>query len=176
MSDTEAPIVHRDESWGDDGHIIIELRILLQRELTRNDKELIGKIISELRTGLSFESDRINPKKIKARADWIETAKNIFQRARFDLVYIEEIPNEYWETPNDPWLIVTTQFGHFKVGWRKRVIVIDWSRTVLETWAAKIFPDENVTMEGKKIHAWGYDKMESYLIQIRNAIAVQMTK
>lgn len=172
---TEAPIVYREESNGRQ-HFILEIRVLQKRPINKTDEEAIWKAAGEIKEALYSEDERVDPERIKAKEEWIKKAKETFRGALFDLVFTEMIPNEYWNRPSSPWLIVTTQFGHFKVGWRKRVIVIDWTKTILEATAEQIFPNEKVTMEGKMIHAWGYDDMLKYLIQIRNALAVQNTR
>lgn len=95
-------------------------------------------------------------------------------------IFMEAVPNEYWgpESPwsvGDPWFRVTTTVGHFTVGWRKRVIHLDWKNTVLrsrnvEGRAARpppsgqeVFPNEDVTRWETGIHAWGYDKLTEYV-------------
>lgn len=52
---------------------------------------------------------------------------------------------------------------HFKVGWRKRVIVLDWERTTLVVSADQTFPTEETTKGDRMIHCWGYEKLASYL-------------
>ena len=172
---TEAPVVYREESLGNQ-HFVLEIRVLQKRPINDHDKEIFWKAADMIKEALYVEDERTDPERIKAKEEWIQKARELFRETHFNLVYLEEIPNEYWNRPSEPWLLVTTQFGHFKVGWRKRVIVIDWSKTILEATAERIFPDEKVTMEGKMIHAWGYDAMKKYLIQIRNCIAVQNTR
>ncbi len=81
-------------------------------------------------------------------------------------IYVETIPNGY---SNDgysrhlPWFVVTTGVGRFKIGWRKRVIEIDWSETSDTQIALNLFPNEDVTKSGKMIHAWSYDKAAEYI-------------
>lgn len=82
------------------------------------------------------------------------------------IVYVEEIPNEYCPRScclHRPWLLVTTPIGIIKIGWRKKVISIDWSESVLGADAETLFKDENVTKDGQLIHAWGYEKATEYI-------------
>ncbi|MFA6437153.1 MAG: hypothetical protein WC242_03245 [Candidatus Paceibacterota bacterium] len=70
-----------------------------------------------------------------------------------------------------------TEFGTIKIGWRKRVININWSDVAkkleergYENASQKIlalFESEDVTKDGSNIHAWGYEKAKGYLRQIR---------
>lgn len=83
------------------------------------------------------------------------------------MIYVEEIPNGYckdWCCEHLPWFVVTTTIGRIKVGWRKRVISIDWADTVESTpRAEELFPDEDVTKDGKMIHAWSVEIAKSYI-------------
>lgn len=76
-------------------------------------------------------------------------------------IFAEKIPNEY-DKSNRPWFVVTTKIGHIKIGWRKRVIVIDWSRTTNKGRAVDLFEDD-VTKDAHMIHAWGYEKAKQYI-------------
>jgi hypothetical protein len=49
--------------------------------------------------------------------------------------------------------------GFVKVGWRKRVVNLDWSANG----ASVEVSDDNVTKGPSLIHAWGYDKLTEYL-------------
>lgn len=64
-------------------------------------------------------------------------------------IYVEEIPNGYDPdsaySKHRPWFVITTSVGRFTVGWRKRVINIDWSATVGTKTAEELFAAETVT-------------------------------
>jgi len=84
-------------------------------------------------------------------------------------IFVEEIPNGYcsdWCCRHLPWFIVTTSVGRFKIGWRKRVISIDWSDTVETGFATSLFEDEDVTKIAKCIHAWSMEKAKEYIDRI----------
>lgn len=75
---------------------------------------------------------------------------------------IYETPNQYWGGKNDitgPWWLVVTQHGIIRIGWRKRVVEIDWSDTGRSVEVTK----DNVTKEPMLVHAWGYPKAVEYL-------------
>ncbi len=81
-------------------------------------------------------------------------------------IYVEEIPNEYCSGAccvNRPWLIVTTPMGRIKIGPRKRVISISWEDSLIKQTAQELFPGEDVTKDGRTIHAWGIDKAREYV-------------
>lgn len=82
-------------------------------------------------------------------------------------IYVEELPNGYGE--HDPywslfpWFKVTTGCGPIKIGWRKRVINIDWAESEITARANDLFPNEDVTKGSSYIHAWGYEKAQGYI-------------
>ena len=87
-------------------------------------------------------------------------------------IFIEEIPNGYckdWCCTTLPWFVVTTKVGRITIGWRKRVINIDWSTTIETTKTSKeLFADEYVTKGDKFIHAWSIEKAREYITKIIN--------
>lgn len=74
-----------------------------------------------------------------------------------------ELRNEYMRD-GDPWALVIVTLGRgpceIKIGWRKRVINIDWSATGLDL---EVFFFDDVTKGPGFIHAWGYAKALEYL-------------
>jgi len=82
------------------------------------------------------------------------------------VIYAEAIPNGYCSDyccRHLPWFIVTTSIGHFKIGWRKRVIHLDWEKTQVTKSADELFPHENTTKSGRMIHAWSLEKAREYV-------------
>ena len=59
--------------------------------------------------------------------------------------------------------IVETEWGALRIGYRKRVINIDWSGTQINHNGDITFKDEDVTKSRTMIHAWGKDKAIEYL-------------
>lgn len=68
-----------------------------------------------------------------------------------------------------PWFDVTTKRGIFLVGWRKRVINLDWSRTDIKTDGNVLFADQQVTKDKTYIHAYGYERCKGYVDQLMAA-------
>lgn len=108
------------------------------------------------------------------KAESIQVAK-MFQDAGFQRVDLQEIPNEYCQEPDcticTPWHLVTTEFGIFKIGWRKRVYELSWAglRPEYKEKSSEILPlfdKENVTKGESLIHAWGDEKATEYLTKI----------
>lgn len=91
--------------------------------------------------------------------------EEIFTAAGFPEFKLTPIPNQYWrEQTAAPWFRVDTGIGQFVIGWRKRVINID-APDHIHTDA--LFPEERVTKDGSKIHAWSKDKAIEYLQRMR---------
>ena len=80
-------------------------------------------------------------------------------------VFVEDLPNGYCRQgccAHLPWFKVTTAVGPIVIGWRKRVINIDWSETKGTKTAEELFPKEDTTKETRLIHAWTYEKARAY--------------
>ena len=87
-------------------------------------------------------------------------------------IYVEEIPNGYCSRfccAFKPWFIVTTAVGRIKIGWRKRVIHLEWTDSAITQTAKEIFPKEEAwpgyetTQYDKVIHAHGYSAAKNYI-------------
>lgn len=65
----------------------------------------------------------------------------------------------WWNGPHLPWYLFKTQVGFIKVGWRKRVINIDWSHCGM-AWTRPM--DQDITFSDTYMHAWSYEKMVEY--------------
>lgn len=81
-------------------------------------------------------------------------------------IFARPIPNGYCDRAcceHKPWYDVTTRLGVIRIGWRKRVIAIDWKDSTVTAKAEALFPAEDVTKYERTIHAWGYEKAREYL-------------
>lgn len=121
--------------------------------------------------------------------------RRIFDCANIPIINLWELPNGYWPraTPEDwtdaqqvvdfvryaqlreasPWFLVLTSLGLIKIGWRKRVLAIDWSATSLRT----IVTADDVTKELHLVHAWSDAKAVGYLrrlADVANSQALQL--
>lgn len=99
---------------------------------------------------------------------------------------IDPIPNGYSDDGLD-WALIRTPLGDIKMGWRKRVIALDWANVVetleemrrpakrdFDDWKAReafaahftgqaLFPNEDVTRWETGIHAWSTLRAGTYL-------------
>lgn len=95
----------------------------------------------------------------------------LFAKAGFDYIHVEAIDNEYCKESccyKFPWAIVTTKKGRIKLGWRKRVINLDWSESDIKTKAEVLFKEEGSTRGDQYIHCWGEDKAIEYLKKLNS--------
>jgi hypothetical protein len=104
----------------------------------------------------------------------------IFLLAGIEISSVFKLPNDYWPDVPDyaelrresPWWLVRTLSGLVKIGWRKRVIGIDWSDTVVRL---EVTPDD-VTKDGSMVHAYSYAKAVEYMTTFRRAMIEQAEK
>jgi len=112
----------------------------------------------------------------KLKTDMREYFRKIFQDAGFEKIRLLAVKNQYCSCQScAPWFRVSTEMGIFTIGWRKRVINIDWSdiKSVrIETHT--LFSDENVTKADNYIHAWGAESATEYLTRLRGLQTNQM--
>lgn len=97
-----------------------------------------------------------------------------FKAAGFKNVTLEAIKNQYCGCDYcAPWFKIQTEFGNFTIGWRKRVINIDWSEVdpKNEAHLVSLFSKENTTKGSSGIHAHGWDKAQEYLSLICKKLA-----
>jgi hypothetical protein len=73
--------------------------------------------------------------------------------------------NQYWPRAyvptvmENPWWFIKTHVGWVKIGWRKRVIEIDWSDTFIRVEVTQ----DDVTKSSTMVHAWTEEKAIEYL-------------
>jgi hypothetical protein len=134
----------------------------LGRELLDSEKNEVYKFIDNLSKTLARNSMLQNEEDIKIGDEIVKKLLECFPSK----IYVKRIPNEYCNDyccVNRPWLKVTTEKGVIKIGWRKRVIVIDWGESDITHNGTELFKEENVTTWDTGVHAWGYSKAKEYL-------------
>ena len=123
------------------------------------------KIMEEMRGYLISQ----NQEALKYAAEQKRRILELFEAP----IYVEEIPNGYCSASccrHLPWFNVTTPVGRIQIGWRKRVIEINWVDTRVEGTGEELFPEEDVTKGDWHIHAWSYEKAKEYIeVLLRSA-------
>ena len=156
-----------------------ELISFLQRHITLNPgdaktpirdinthAEIVGMSIGSF--GIALTTDHVEFK-VDDNSTW-EYFEELFQKADIEVLNHYQIPNEYWPSmrlkAKSPWWLVHTNIGMIKIGWRKRVISIDWSDTLLRC----IVTTDEVTRDLTMVHAWTKDKALEYLTTLSSNI------
>ena len=170
MELTNWKTLYKKESWGNQT-FGIEVRVAMDREFTENDKRFSYKIGDEIEDAILREGARINPE-LQAERD---AEQRHFMTCFPDNmnIFAEAIPNQYCSRyccEMSPWYKVTTPKGVITIGWRKRVIHLEWEPRVTGGINAdtlfpneKVYGDVDVTRYDCVIHAYGYDKAKQYL-------------
>jgi hypothetical protein len=142
------------------------LKILVAADNLPNlDQDTIRHAVYEAGDKILSEIKAIIKQNDPETANEIKENRNIVKLFP-EPVFVEEIPNVYcssWCCRHLPWFVVTTLVGRIKIGWRKRVINIDWSETVGTESSDDLFADEDVTKGNKYIHAWSIEKARQYI-------------
>jgi hypothetical protein len=91
-----------------------------------------------------------------------QTMRGLFLLADIKVLQAWPLVNQYDADRKDPWWLVKTPAGLIKLGWRKRVISIDWSDTAIR----EVITDHEVTKDETMVHAWSVAKAVEYLEQL----------
>lgn len=128
------------------------------RETTDEERSMVNSFINEY-YALQQKMDFRYSQHYRPYADSIR--ERILNSFPMDCGW-QEIPNEYTQI-GYPWYLVATNRGIIKVGWRKRVIELNWEGSFIEQSAVGLFPNEDVTRSGRLIHTWSYEKLLEYV-------------
>ena len=107
----------------------------------------------------------------RLRKDSREQAEAIFKLAGFTWTHVWELANGYWPDAAEydytrrPWWLFATSIGPIRIGWRKRVLEIDWKATGVECEVTQDDTTKGLTY----VHAWSVDHALQYLHALRNA-------
>lgn len=155
------------ESWGEHS-FGIKILVSMDRELNEKDNSMLYRQVEVIKEAMMKETYLLDPKKQEVTKDITEKIKDLFPQN----IYMEAIPNQYCSQyccVHIPWFNVTTPVGVIKIGWRKRVLAIDWSNSQVKKRAEDLFPNEDTTKLEYGIHAWGYDKAKEYISKLMEA-------
>lgn len=172
-TETEYKLLYGTESWGSSGVIGVKILVAVRHGVDINQEPLrfaaykaVDLIQDEL-TAAAIQNDQ-------ERLDSAKEEKNKLLALFPQPIFVEEIPNGYCAKAccrHLPWFVVTTKVGRFTIGWRKRVISIEWTQTVGTKDAKTLFGDEGVTAYDKVVHAYSYDKAREYICKIMESVS-----
>jgi hypothetical protein len=105
----------------------------------------------------------------------IDLLRSIFAVAGIPIISDpRKLQNRYWSEESKyyhPWWFVKTPFGWIEIGWRKRVISIDWTHTTIRTTVTT----DDVTKDEAMVHAYSEAKAVEYLTALKQAASVEAT-
>lgn len=101
-----------------------------------------------------------------------EQVRAIFLLAGIEIKSLYKTENGYITDSAHPWWLVKTSAGLIHIGWRKRVISIDWADTPVR----QVLSSDDVTKSESMIHAHGYASAVGYLGVWRTLAASQEAK
>lgn len=130
------------------------------------DYTVLYRAARDIKKGLETNSAKLDPEGPATRQSYRNEVERIYRDAGVTTIFVEELPNGYCSDTcclNRPWFRVTSSIGHVVIGWRKRVMSIDWSTTTVKKSGEELFPEEKVTKLDHGIHAWGADVAVEYL-------------
>jgi hypothetical protein len=99
--------------------------------------------------------------------------------AGIEPVAVHELANKYWPDceayakvrRDTPWWLVLTKAGPVVIGWRKRVISIDWRDTAVRA----LVTSDDTTKGEDHVHAWSYGDAVKYLAHLAYALNTAAT-
>jgi len=163
--------LYKMESHGGDGWFGIDIQVAaknlpdLKEEQSQGIRIASSKAVKLIESAIRGEIKSRDPETATEKENNRKLISQVFDTP----IFVEEIPNGYcgdWCCAHLPWFIVTTKVGRFTIGWRKRVVSIDWNETVNTETSDVIFKDENVTKGYKSIHAWSIEDARQYVAMI----------
>jgi hypothetical protein len=88
-----------------------------------------------------------------------------------------KLMNEYHSGGSDkhywhPWWLIKTEYGFIKIGWRKRVIHIEWSDTTIRAIVTK----DELTKAVDYVHAYSVAKAVEYLTEWKRIAASSLAQ
>ena len=144
---------------------------VLPDEVKNELSYIASKYIDKIRHDIEIEWAKIYEK--DKRSDHVTKMESLFTDAGIDPIAISVIDNQYSGDAcyySYPWLRVVTPFGLIAVGWRKRVICIDWSESYIKADGEKLFKEEKVTKGQAYVHAWSYKDAVRYLMMLKDNV------
>lgn len=163
QEDLEYETIHTHAVLTHYGWVGLKVLAAFPNELTQDDNRVVRKSAEDIIAQLNYSLMVASPNHKEDRA--LER-KQLLMCFGKEMIYAKELPNGYcnqWCCKDKPWFNVTTKRGDIVIGWRKRVIQIDWSHSEIKAPAAALFPAEDTSKGPQWIHAWSYEKADAYI-------------
>lgn len=159
---------YAQESFGSKSFFGLKIEVATDHEFSDSERGAFYKAAEAIRRAVGIESNLQNIEAMDAARREREQLLACFREP----IFVEEVPNGYctdYCCAHRPWFVVTTAIGRVTIGWRKRVIQIDWKGTRQGKTAETLFPNDTTTKTDYSIHAWGYEEALRYVTAITEA-------
>lgn len=147
----------------------LKITVDQDRKLDQEDYDACRQHIAAIETLLQARTMKLDPEEQARAATERERLVGCFPSS----VFVAPVRNQYHgDTPYGqmhPWLEITTKRGIFLVGWRKRVINIDWSKTDIQSTGRELFPERQMTIGDTFLHASDYDDLKACVEKLMGA-------
>lgn len=151
------------ESWGSTGGFGMTISIgSTEKILDDEDRRAIRREYEKIEKIICGRIFNAKPSTLEAAAEDKMQILSAFE-APF---HVKEIPNGYCSDychEKFPWFVVTTARGPITVGWRNRVVNLDWSGSDIVANGEELFAMENVTKGSKFIHCYGIESLRTHV-------------
>ena len=127
------------ESFGSGEDFGFRIMATVSRELSHDERIALIKAEEIVTSAIHAENIRLDPESAVNR----EYEKAGLLKCFPHFFHAEPIPNGYcnrWCCTQRPWYRVLTRVGYFVIGWRKSVMNIDWTDTIIKASGEEIFP------------------------------------
>jgi hypothetical protein len=121
------------------------------------------------------EEHAMHTRREELRKSSREEAESIMKLAGFTILQTWELANGYWpdatvyDAVRRPWWLFLTGIGPVQLGWRKRVMHIQWDACKVRG----IVTTDDTTKEPTYVHAWKTEKAVEYLKALRKMAVEQ---
>lgn len=158
-------VAKAEVNYGNNQSIGVEVLVAAGRKLSDGEQLVIYHKVEEIYKMIRKNTVLVSDEYINEEIEEKDKLLACFQPYT---IFAERIPNEYNTELGHPWYIITTHKGRIKIGWRKRVIYIDWSDASLlkDIDGDIIFKNEGTTYDHTYIHAWSYEKAKEYITKL----------
>lgn len=106
-----------------------------------------------------------HPEEVKPLHVYIE-GQTLLTRHELDFL------NAALPTLSSPWWLVKTEVGLVELGWRKRVIHIEWTDTPIRYQDPSAITQDATTKDATSVHAWSDVKALEYLTRLSADIQI----
>jgi len=116
-------------------------------------------------------ADKLHSHREAMRKQTREEAESIVKLAGFAIHCTWELANGYWpdapcyDEVRKPWWLFMTERGPIQIGWRKRVLALDWEGSKMR----RVVTADEVTKSETGVHAYSVAKAVEYLGELRRS-------